>query len=212
MSSNNITYKTTRDDRELKATSQVLANSFFNYPMTHYLFPNLSARKKLLTKFYYYLIHQASTVGKVLIALDGNTVAGTATYVKVAHSDQSIFQTLTSKLIFIPLQMPFVTTLRSLKVSNYLSQKRHEMASANDLYITFVAVEPKYQGQGISRNLINYILNDSDFENSNYFLETHKIENLTLYNHLGFKLLLQETYPVGAPESHFMYRGRTPNN
>lgn len=209
MNNNKIIYKITQDDVELKATSQVLANSFFNYPTTNYLFPDISARTKFLAKFYYYLIHQTTSVGRVLVALDGDTVVGTASYVKVAHSDQSLLQTVTSKLIFIPLLMPFITTLRSLKISNYLSQKRHELASANDLYITFVAVDPKYQGRGISRNLINYILNDLEFKNCNYFLETHKIENVTLYKHLGFKVLLQETYPVGAPESHFMIKNTT---
>lgn len=74
------------------------------------------------------------------------------------------------------------------------------------IYFFFVAVDPKFQGNGIGKILINKILDYSKEVKAPIFLDTEEEKNVEWYLRLGFKKLIDENTTQSPSPMWFMLR------
>ena len=71
-------------------------------------------------------------------------------------------------------------------------------------FLDHIAVEPERQGQGIGSSLIRFGLDRAAADGTCAFLETSRLGNVGLYEHLGFRVVDTGPAPGGGPIIWFM--------
>jgi GNAT superfamily N-acetyltransferase len=70
------------------------------------------------------------------------------------------------------------------------------MAGHTFLYVLVVGVVTERQGKGFGRKLIDTAIEKSEREGHHLYLETETEENVTVYEHFGFRLIKRVTLPI----------------
>lgn len=70
---------------------------------------------------------------------------------------------------------------------------RHDAAMPEHWHLGPLAVHPQYQGRGIGSALLQQLCDHLDQQQALGYLETDKLENVMLYQRLGFTILATET-------------------
>lgn len=90
------------------------------------------------------------------------------------------------KLFFMA---PIGIFLRLLRYENHAMALKKKYTNHNCWYLYNVTVKPEYQHQGMSSKLLNPMFKFLDRIGEDCYLETHKEENVKIYEHYGFELL-----------------------
>ena len=89
--------------------------------------------------------------------------------------------------------MPFITPigifLRLLRYENYAMKLKKKYTNHECWYLYNVTVKPEYQHKGMSSTLLKPMFQYLDRIGQDCYLETHKEENVKIYEHYGFELL-----------------------
>ena len=70
------------------------------------------------------------------------------------------------------------------------------MGGRDYVYVMIVGVDPEHQGQGFGSKLLRALIEESDRTGVPIYLETETEDNVSMYEHLGFKVLAKITLPV----------------
>lgn len=79
--------------------------------------------------------------------------------------------------------------LRLLRYENHAMKIKKKYTNHNSWYLYNVTVKPEYQRKGMSSALLKPMFEYLDREGQDCYLETHKEENVKIYEHYGFELL-----------------------
>ena len=90
------------------------------------------------------------------------------------------------KLAFIT---PVTIFLRLLRYENYAMRLKKKYTNHKCWYLYNVTVKPEFQNQGMSSKLLKPMFEYLDRIGQDCYLETHKEENVKIYEHYGFELL-----------------------
>lgn len=71
-------------------------------------------------------------------------------------------------------------------------------------FLDHVAVAPEQRGKGVGSGLVRFGLDHARADGVPAFLETARPENVGLYEHLGFRVVLDENAPGAGPHIWFM--------
>ena len=102
--------------------------------------------------------------------------------------------------------IPKLDVVRMLKFDNFASKIKKKYADESTWYLYSFAVLPEVRGTGIGSKLLKTILNYFDQENQTCYLETLKKENVSLYEHYGFKLMEEVKVPGSEMTLYAMLR------
>ncbi|PKH47400.1 N-acetyltransferase [Dehalococcoides mccartyi] len=87
-------------------------------------------------------------------------------------------------------QLPLLTEMSRVdKISQTL---RNKHAPAIYFHLALLAVDPEYQGNGIAGHLVRPMLDFMNETGIPCYLETQSSQNVSMYEHLGFKLLASQ--------------------
>ncbi len=75
-----------------------------------------------------------------------------------------------------------------------LLHKRHT-ADFSHWYLSSIGVDPIHQGKGYASKLLKPKLAQCEEQNIPCYLETHDVENIPIYQHLGFDLVEEDITP-----------------
>lgn len=107
-------------------------------------------------------------------------------------------------------KMPFTVyrdVLRRLDQYETHSLEIRKNVSAMDAwYVMMLAVDPELQGKGFGAKMLRAFLAEMDTQGKNCYLETHKIVNVVIYQHFGFKIVNTDTVPDGTDTQYAMLR------
>ena len=91
------------------------------------------------------------------------------------------------------IKLSFITPvgifLRLLRYENYAMRLKKKYTNHKCWYLYNVTVKPEYQHQGMSSTLLKPMFQYLDRIGQDCYLETHKEENIKIYEHYGFELL-----------------------
>ncbi len=78
---------------------------------------------------------------------------------------------------------------RMIKTYRLGLRLRRRLCPAPHWYLGLLAVDPRHQGQGHASALLRPVLGRLESERLPCYLETHRQENVSLYEHFGFRVL-----------------------
>lgn len=83
----------------------------------------------------------------------------------------------------------------SIPIEDYVQSERIKNAPFPHWYLSYIAVDPEYQGKGIGRTMLKELFKKYMMNNLSYYLETHLKRNVPFYQNLGFEILKESTIP-----------------
>jgi GNAT superfamily N-acetyltransferase len=174
---------------ELHALATTLALAFDDDPLTMWLFPNGSARRRNLPAFFRSLLRASLPLGEVYTAADGRAVAiwnPPGTFPMGWYTDAKLGLT-TARLI----------RLRVLSCARGLLYVQSHHPKAPHWYLQMLGTEPASQGQGMGSAVIAPILERCDRTGERIYLESSKESNIPFYVRNGFEVTEEVEVPRG---------------
>jgi len=183
----------------------LLTRSFWDDPMTVFLYPDVIERRERAHFFYILNMEHAAVGGELYTTSSFKGIAvwrffGDETRPKVDSSNDPRNR--------LPQEMgegPFQRLMIITKSTNEMHKK---LVQGQHCYLLFLAVEPGHQGEGIGGILIQPILKMADKKGLPCYLETMKERNLAFYRKHGFNVAGEQQIPDGGP--YFWALRRTP--
>ncbi|MCK5757889.1 MAG: GNAT family N-acetyltransferase [Clostridiales bacterium] len=89
----------------------------------------------------------------------------------------------------------FKAMLRMMPLRIFDEDRKKYMGNKPHIYVMIVGVSPKFQGHGIGGNLLRSVIAESEKTNLPIYLETSTSDNVSMYEHLGFRVLKKILVP-----------------
>ena len=180
---------------ESSAAAETLALAFLHDPLWQFIYPNERQRQQMLAVFFRAVVHLAIRQQRAFGV--GSPLAGVAVWEIAGQKPAS------SLLDFVPfLRLVFssfaLAGWRVRRVFTGFEQMRQAYAPAAHYYLQNIGVRPTAQGQGLASQLIRPFLAEADARGLASYTETVTPENVSLYEHYGFRVVEQCRLP-GLP-------------
>ena len=173
------------DLSDVSRAAEVISRAFVDDPLCAFMLPLKRSRIKTLYKFFraYGTVNIQNQCGFGV----GDPLKGVAYWLKPAKADISV--NLKSLGLFIPLLFTFypVGYFRAKAIIKQTDQLHQKYAKGPHYYLDNIGVLPSEQGKGISSRLIRPFLAKADEEKVNVYTDTVTRNNVSLYEHFGFR-------------------------
>ncbi|OJU80327.1 MAG: hypothetical protein BGO10_00255 [Chlamydia sp. 32-24] len=194
--------------RNIDEVKDILVKAYFNDPVIEWVYPDVEVRKRALDAYMSCYAEYAQKFTQTFVTAP--TVDGIIMNLKPEESFKALDLLLLKSMKKAP-SIGFSAIGKFLKLMSYLGKRKDELMPPLHWHLGMVAVDPKAQGKGIGKKLIEHSLHFADAANIPFYLETGTPSNVGLYEHFGFKILAEETnLPGGCPKMWLM--GRMPPN
>ncbi len=179
--------------RNVREASLVVARAFQDDLIDSYFFPDPEERKKKLPPFYEYRIGQAVRYGTVYAT--SPNLEGIAAWLPSDLSEIPMWKMMLTGGFKLFRKMGSQVTSKMMTVRDFVESKTIKNAGDKYLHLEMLAVEPKLQGMGYAKKLLDPMFNRLDSENLPCFLETSTEKNVALYQYFGFEVVEESTIP-----------------
>ncbi len=175
------------DPRQIKRAAEVLALSFFDYPMFAFYFPDPKRRTRYLPWYFTKILKHGTTLWHSLyhprgFRRDFHPASGTYPNFIMGICPEWFFAD--------PIVLGFRNYKRSMECENFVGATHIElMKNRPHYYLWGLAVEPAVKSQGIGSALMQPLLAQADAQKMPIYLETHDEKNVRYYQKHGFDLL-----------------------
>jgi len=187
---------------EIDALAAVLARAFDDDPLTTWLFPNETARRRKLPRFFRSLLRAAVPLGETYTAAEQRCVAiwnPPGTFPMGWYTDAKLG--LTTTLLVGPR---IATRARGLLYFATHHPKEHHW------YLQMLGTQPDWQGRGAGAAILAPILDRCDRDGERIYLESSKERNIPFYARHGFTMTEEIKVPQG-PTVWAMWRDPRPH-
>lgn len=181
------------DPRQINRASEVLAASFFDYPMFNFYFPDSQRRTRYLPWYFKNILNAALRYGAVYTTPE---VSGVIFTLSPGHTKISIWEYIQSGFLLTPFVLGFRNYKRSMECENFVGITQIElMKKRPHYYLWGLAVDPRQKARGIGRVLLLPLLAQADAQKMPIYLETHDEKNVPYYQKYGFDLICATSIP-----------------
>ena len=178
---------------QIKKASQVLAASFYDYPMFTFYFPNPTRRKRYLPWYFRNILTTAHRYGEIYAT---NDVSGVIFTLPPEHNKISIWEYAQNGFLFSPIILGFRNYVRSMACEGFVDETHEKLMKLRPHYYLWgVGVDPDRKKTGIGYALIKTVLDKADREKVPVYLETHLEANVPYYQKYHFSLIKSATIP-----------------
>ena len=177
----------------IKPASFILARVFNGNAINAYAFPNPEERIEKMPYVYQLLLRYNLLYGRVFVT--SPRLEGVAVWVHSDNLGTSSWRILVSGAIWPARKMGIEAGRKLEELDEYVNKKHRELVTAKHWYLYLLGVDPQYQGKGYASQLLNGMLSETDKEGLPCFLETQGIQNVSMYQHFGFKVVDEFTVP-----------------
>lgn len=178
-------YKIERKD--INKAAQVLGESFINYPIFKYIFPDDQYRKNKINHLFKFLIKYGLLNGEVFAPSEN--IEGVSIWIKSSNAESSLWNVLKSGLISLFLNIDKQSFDRFRYIGKNKQNMRANLITKNYYLLDTISVNPQLQKQGFARLLIESKLKKIDQLNIPCYLETSERTNLIFYQKFGFDVI-----------------------
>ena len=177
----------------IKPVSLILARVFNENAINAYTFPNPEERMEKMAYVYQLLLRYNLIYGRVFAT--SPRLEGVAVWVHSDNLGMSSWRMLVSGAIWPALAMGREAGRKMQVLDNYVERKHRELVQTKHWYLYLLGVDPQYQGKGYASQLMKGMLSETDKEGLPSFLETQGNQNVSMYQHFGFKVVDEFTVP-----------------
>jgi len=175
------------DPSQINRAAEVLATSFFDYPMFAFYFPDQKRRTRYLPWYFKNILNAALRYGAVYTTAE---VSGVIFILPPGHTQISVWEYIQSGFLLTPFALGFRNYRRSMECENFVGATQIElMKNRPHYYLWGLAVDPAKKSQGIGTTLMRPLLAQADAQRIPIYLETHDEKNVRYYQKHGFDLL-----------------------
>lgn len=177
----------------IKPASQVLARAFHDYPIFVYFVPDASRRRDRLHYLFRYLVLYGILYGEVHAT--SPNLEGVAIWLPSPESDLTAWRMIRSGSFALLFQFGWEVISRQLPVADFLSSIQKRNAPSRHWFLQTIGVDPAFQGKGHASTLLKPMFARIDAENLTCYLDTEDENNVSIYQHYGFRVVEQAIIP-----------------
>jgi GNAT superfamily N-acetyltransferase len=170
---------------QFRQARTALGRAFYDYNVMVHAAPDAARRAAGVTTLYGAFLSDCLRFGEVYGTPD---VVGAACWLPPERSTITLLRQIRSGMYQLPLRFGIAGFVRLLAYDAIAWKLHHAHASQPHWYLVALGVEPERQGQGIGGALMQPILARADARNLPCYLETHRPENVRLYQRHGFEI------------------------
>jgi ribosomal protein S18 acetylase RimI-like enzyme len=173
------------DEARYPRARAALGRAFFDYPLMVYAAPSDRRRGPGVTLLYGAILFDAFRWGEVHVTPD---VTGVCAWLPPEKSVPTFWRQARSGMLKLPLRFG-IRGFRILTAYDEVARRlHHDFAPMPHYYLAVIGVEPERQGQGIGSRLMRPMLDRADQARLHCWLDTHREENVRLYQRHGFEI------------------------
>ncbi|MFX1451176.1 MAG: GNAT family N-acetyltransferase [Promethearchaeota archaeon] len=189
----------------IKPAGKMLARAFEDNPIFIYLIPDTIERKNKLRYIFEFIIHYGVLYGEVYAP--SSNLEGVAAWLPSEKAYKTIKRMILSggENVLKKLGRDFYVK-KSKPLEDWTDSIHKRLAPFRHWYLEPLGVDPKFQGKGNASILLKAMLVRVDQEQLPIFLITNLEKNVQIYQHFGFKILEQATFPGTNWRNWFMLR------
>jgi len=191
MTDNNVPIRLTRE--QLKPAAEVLARAFHAYPLLSAYYPDKSEREKITLYFLSVAIFSGFRYGEVCAT--SPNLEGVAVWFAPGGYPVYFCKLMRSVPLFVMYGLARYGGAKMRQIGKYLDSAHLRLAPFGHWYLQVLGVDPVHQGKGYSSLLLKGMFDRIDKEDIPCYLETLDENNVSLYEHFGFKVLEESKIP-----------------
>ena len=175
------------DPRQIKMASDVLAASFFDYPMFTFYFPDIKRRTRYLSWYFRNILNCALRYGEVYTTPE---ISGVIFTLPPGHTKISMWEYIQNGFFLTPFVLGFRNYKQSMDCESFVGYTQEKlMKNRLHYYLWGLAVDPIQKAKGIGAALMQPVLAKADARKMPIYLETHDEKNVQYYQKYGFDLI-----------------------
>ncbi len=188
--------------QDTKVLANLLARTFYDDPISEFLFPSDKRRLRALERFF------NIEIGLMYLPLDEvwttQDLDGVAVWAPPGRHRRRV-----RDLVKLTTMIPFVIghPIRNFKVLSALEAKHPREPH---YYLATLGTDPSRQGKGVGTQLLKSVLSSCDEQGIPAYLESSKERNVPLYARNGFEVTEVLELPGGGPKVWLMWREPRP--
>ncbi len=192
----NDLYKLKR--RDIRRGSTVFADAFQQDPVWQKILNNVDEQRVHL------LFESAVRYGLRYGNIYGSSenLEGIAVWVSEKYADFSILRGILSGSAIPTMKLGMKKLLSMQKIFEpFETHRREYMKDKPYIYLVIIGIASEFQRRGFGRKLIDAVIKDSKNSGKPIYLETATEDNVKMYEHFGFEVLVKlETPEINLPQ------------
>ncbi len=186
-------YRVQKDD--ITRVGKVLADAFQHDPLWNKIYEGESDLGKRFRAFFEVPVRYCMKYGEVYAPSE--SLEGIVAWVPGKYAEMTMWRIIRSGAIGAAIRMGLNISKKMEPVFKPITEDRQKhMAGHAFLYLLIIGVTTELQGKGFGRKLIDAVIEKSEHEELQLYLETETEENVKMYEHFGFRLLKRITLPI----------------
>lgn len=179
-------------DSRVDEAAEALAQAFQDDPLQTYTFPDSEDRRRLSPAHFATILRYGLLAGQVFTGIERGSGAAVWIPPGTEHTPE---MAEASGLTRLPETIGADAAGRFGRLIDYAEAAHHRDMPGPHWYAMVVGVAPAFQGQGYGRALLQPILDRADTDGVPCYLETTQPKNVSFYERLGFRVLLDDVEP-----------------
>ena len=185
--------------KDLDRLAEVAADAYQNYPLHNWF--TKGKYDKEASKLIMQISLRTMTEDAVIYA-ESEEMKGFAVWLPFGFTGSKTLPFLLNGGLKLIFHSGLGIIGRLLKYESYAMNLKKEFTDNYDWYLYNISVKTDSQGKGISKKLLQPMLQFCDDEKMVAYLETNKESNVVLYRNYGFDLMKEELIP-DTPVTHY---------
>jgi len=176
-----------------KPAVEVLVRAFQNYPLLQYYFPNEIEREKISSYFLSFAVFTGISYGEVYAP--SPNLEGIAVWIPSTNYPVTFWKQLRS----VPLSVIFGFGRhggsKMRHIGEYMDTVHKRLTPFKHWFMQTIGIAPQFQGKGYANKLLRPMLSRIDDDGLPCYLETVDEQNVSFYEHFGFKIVDKSNVP-----------------
>lgn len=179
--------------KERDAGAAVLGRAFSEYELFRYYYPDETERRAAAHTYAFVSLTVCLRYGEVYMS-SGNR-EGVAAWLPPGKSPFGLRQVIRSVPLSIVARFARQGAGRMWAYGRYVDSLHRRLVPYPHWYLEIIGVDPPYQRQGFSSQLLRPMLERIDRERMPCYLETNAAKNVAIYHRFGFEVVSDDKMP-----------------
>ncbi len=163
----------------------MLARAFFDYPAMVFANPDAARRRRGVRTLYSAILRDAFPYNEVYT---NENITGIAAWLAPGISLPTLSREIRAGFVALPFTFGWTAFRRLIAIDTCARALHHKYVTEPHWFLATLGVDPAHQGKGIGSAILQPVLDRADQDRTLCYLETHRPENVRLYERHGFEV------------------------
>ncbi len=178
-------------EADIPKAGQILAAAFEHDPIWEQVLVGCSSSKR--NAWFECPVKYCMKYGKAIAP--SPDIEGFIGWLPSEFAEMSFVRMLKSGALRSGSKVGYKARVRMMPLRILDEDRKKNMGNRPHIYVMIVGVSPKFQGHGIGGKLLRSVITESAKTSLPIYLETSTSDNVSMYEHLGFRVLKKILVP-----------------